>query len=175
MFPTSIKHALENIGSLYKNWRAAGSGCIAASFNIVCLGLLWLMAPLESEPLASLRRNKAFFYPQVDFNAPKLFDPLRIFIQTVFLLAVLPPRGHGPRLVRTVVDILRAAGDARFTMAVSILSMWVFRVAFCYLMVLKFHCGLLFIWMGMFLDWAMRSLFFCVRFVRGRWMEQKVI
>ena len=110
MFPTSIKHALENIGSLYKNWRAAGSGCIAASFNIVCLGLLWLMAPLESEPLASLRRNKAFFYPQVDFNAPKLFDPLRIFIQTVFLLAVLPPRGHGPRLVRTVVDILRAAG-----------------------------------------------------------------
>ena len=53
--------------------------------------------------------------------------------------------------------------------------MWVFRVAFCYLMVLKFHCGLLFIWMGMFLDWAMRSLFFCVRFVRGRWMEQKVI
>ena len=51
----------------------------------------------------------------------------------------------------------------------------VFRVAFCYLMVLKFHCGLLFIWMGMFLDWAMRSLFFCVRFVRGRWMEQKVI
>ena len=109
MFPTSIKHALENIGSLYKNWRAAGSGCIAASFNIVCLGLLWLMAPLESEPLASLRRNKAFFYPQVDFNAPKLFDPLRIFIQTVFLLAVLPPRGHGPRLVRTVVDILPPA------------------------------------------------------------------
>ena len=76
MFPTSIKHALENIGSLYKNWRAAGSGCIAASFNIVCLGLLWLMAPLESEPLASLRRNKAFFYPQVDFNAPKLFDQI---------------------------------------------------------------------------------------------------
>ena len=70
---------------------------------------------------------------------------------------------------------LRAAGDAAFTMTVSVISMWVFRVAFCYLMVLKFHCGLLFIWLGMFLDWAMRSLFFCVRFVRGRWMEQKVI
>ena len=28
---------------------------------------------------------------------------------------------------------------------------------------------------GMFLEWAMRALFFCVRFVRGRWMEQKVI
>ena len=75
----------------------------------------------------------------------------------------------------TLPNILRAAGDAAFTMTVSVISMWVFRVAFCYLMVLKFHCGLLFIWLGMFLDWAMRSLFFCVRFVRGRWMEQKVI
>ena len=75
----------------------------------------------------------------------------------------------------TLPNILRAAGDAAFTMTVSVVSMWVFRVAFCYLMVLKFHCGLLFIWLGMFLDWAMRSLFFCVRFVRGRWMEQKVI
>ena len=75
----------------------------------------------------------------------------------------------------TLPNILRAAGDAAFTMTISVISMWVFRVAFCYLMVLKFHCGLLFIWMGMFLDWAMRSLFFCVRFVRGRWMEQKVI
>ena len=75
----------------------------------------------------------------------------------------------------TLPNILRAAGDAAFTMTVSVISMWVFRVAFCCLMVLKFHCGLLFIWLGMFLDWAMRSLFFCVRFVRGKWMEQKVI
>ena len=67
----------------------------------------------------------------------------------------------------TLPNILRAAGDAAFTMTVSVVSMWVFRVAFCYLMVLKFHCGLLFIWLGMFLDWAMRSLFFCVRFVRA--------
>ena len=75
----------------------------------------------------------------------------------------------------TLPNILRAAGDARFTMTVSIVSMWAFRVGFCYVMVLGFHGRLLSIWMGMFLDWAMRSLFFCVRFVRGRWMEQKVI
>ena len=51
-------------------------------------------------------------------------------------------------------NILRAAGDARFTMTVSIVSMWAFRVGFCYLCVLAFHGGLLAIWMGMYLDWA---------------------
>ena len=41
--------------------------------------------------------------------------------------------------------------------------MWVFRVGFCYVMVLGFHGRLLSIWMGMFLDWVFRSLCFFVR------------
>ena len=53
--------------------------------------------------------------------------------------------------------------------------MWVFRVGFCYLWVLKMGGGLLSIWMGMYLDWAFRSICFMVRFVRGKWLEQKVI
>ena len=72
-------------------------------------------------------------------------------------------------------NIQRTAGDARFTMTVSIVSMWAFRVGFCYLCVLAFHGGLLAIWMGMYLDWAFRSLCFFVRFVRGKWLEQQVI
>ena len=75
----------------------------------------------------------------------------------------------------TLPNILRAAGDASFTMTVSIVSMWVFRVGFCYLWVLKMGGGLLSIWMGMYLDWAFRSICFTVRFVRGKWLEQKVI
>ena len=43
-------------------------------------------------------------------------------------------------------------------MTVSIVSMWVFRVGFCYLWVLKMGGGLLSIWMGMYLDWAFRSI-----------------
>ena len=75
----------------------------------------------------------------------------------------------------TLPNILRAAGDASFTMSISIVSMWVFRVGFCYLMVLCFHGQLLSIWMGMFLDWVFRSVCFMVRFVRGKWLEQHVI
>ena len=75
----------------------------------------------------------------------------------------------------TLPNILRAAGDAAFTMRVSIFSMWVFRVGFCYLMVLCFHGQLLSIWMGMYLDWVFRSLCFFARFFSGKWLEQKVI
>ena len=75
----------------------------------------------------------------------------------------------------TLPNILRSAGDASFTMTVSIVSMWVFRVGFCYLWVLKMGGGLLSIRMGMYLDWAFRSICFTVRFVRGKWLEQKVI
>ena len=43
----------------------------------------------------------------------------------------------------TLPNILRAAGDARYTMVVSITSMWLFRVALCYLLVGHFGGGLL--------------------------------
>lgn len=76
----------------------------------------------------------------------------------------------------TLPNILRAAGDATFTMTVSVFSMWVFRVGFCYLMVLGFHqATLLSIWGGMFLDWVFRSLFFIIHFFQGSWLEKKVI
>ena len=75
----------------------------------------------------------------------------------------------------TLPNILRASGDSRFTMSVSILSMWVFRVGFCYLWVLQFNGGLLSIWVGMYLDWLFRSICFTTRFVRGKWLEQNVI
>ena len=75
----------------------------------------------------------------------------------------------------TLPNILRAAGDARYTMVVSITSMWLFRVALCYLLVGHFGGGLLAIWTGMFVDWAFRSLFFAIRFFSGKWMENSVI
>ena len=75
----------------------------------------------------------------------------------------------------TLPNILRSAGDASFTMGVSILSMWIFRVGFCYLVVLCFGGGLLSIWGGMYLDWVFRSLCFWVRFARRKWLEKRVI
>ena len=75
----------------------------------------------------------------------------------------------------TLPSALRAGGDAKFTMAVSIVSMWVFRVMLSYFFVLNLGMGLLGVWMGMFIDWFFRDILFGVRFARNRWMDHKVI
>lgn len=75
----------------------------------------------------------------------------------------------------TLPNALRAGGDARFTMLVSMASMWAFRVVLCYLFVQRFHLGLLSIWVGMYVDWVCRSVLFYMRYRSGKWMEHKVI
>lgn len=64
----------------------------------------------------------------------------------------------------TLPNALRAALDARFTMAMSVFSMWVFRIGFAYLFVYLFDLGVPGIWYGMFIDWVFRAAVFLARF-----------
>ncbi len=75
----------------------------------------------------------------------------------------------------TLPQILRSGGDAKYTMSVSILSMWIFRVVLSYFFVLKMDMGLMGVWLGMCIDWICRSIFFLIRFCGGKWMEHHVI
>lgn len=75
----------------------------------------------------------------------------------------------------TLPNVLRSSGDAKFTMTVSIISMWTFRVLLSYFFVLKMNMGLTGVWFGMFVDWICRSVSFVVRFLSGKWMEHRVI
>ncbi len=83
----------------------------------------------------------------------------------------------------TMPNILRASGDAKFTMIVSNISMWLFRVLFSFLiskyLLYKFPentaIALYGIWFGMYIDWIFRGLCFGIRFHRNRWLDKKVI
>ena len=83
----------------------------------------------------------------------------------------------------TMPNILRASGDAKFTMVVSNISMWLFRVLFSFLiskyLLFKFPentaLALYGIWFGMYIDWVSRGLCFGIRFHRNRWLDKKVI
>ena len=64
----------------------------------------------------------------------------------------------------TLPHALRASLDARFTMAVSVFSMWVFRIGCAYLFVYGMNLGLCGVWYGMFVDWVFRTILFLWRF-----------
>lgn len=75
----------------------------------------------------------------------------------------------------TLPQVLRSGGDAKYTMSISILSMWIFRVVLSYYFVQQMDMGLTGVWLGMCIDWICRSIFFGIRFLGGKWMEHRVI
>ncbi len=64
---------------------------------------------------------------------------------------------------------LRAANDVRFTMTVSICSMWICRIVLAYILSLYFGLGLMGIWIAMTIDWLVRAVFFSTRVLNGKW------
>lgn len=73
----------------------------------------------------------------------------------------------------TLSNTLRAANDAGYCMIVSVLSMWIFRIGFSYILADYFQMGVFGIWIAMTIDWSVRAVFFVVRYIRGKWQVIK--
>jgi len=72
----------------------------------------------------------------------------------------------------TLPNALRASNDVKFTMITSILSMWIFRIFFSYLLVKVFSFGVMGVWIAMTIDWLFRAVVFELRYLKGRWMTK---
>jgi Na+-driven multidrug efflux pump len=70
---------------------------------------------------------------------------------------------------------LRAAGDVKFSMTVSTITMWCCRVVLCIFLVRVYNFGPIAVWIGMFADWTVRSIIFSLRFLSGKWLKSHVI
>lgn len=69
----------------------------------------------------------------------------------------------------TLPNTLRAAGDVMWTMGISIVSMWVFRIGTAYFFSNVFQLGLIGIWIAMTIDWMFRGCCYWLRFRSGKW------
>ena len=78
-------------------------------------------------------------------------------------------------LAFTIPNFLRAAGDVKYTMIVSICSMWLFRVLGANILGINLGMGLLGVFWAMFIDWYVRGGFFIYRWKKGVWTEKRVI
>lgn len=74
----------------------------------------------------------------------------------------------------TLATVLRSAGDVKYTMTVSILSMWIFRIGFAYIIGKYMGVGVLGVWIAMTIDWAARGICNIIRFQGHAW-ERKAI
>ena len=72
-----------------------------------------------------------------------------------------------------LANAIRAAGDVRYTMIVSISSMWIFRIGLAYILGLRMGFGLLGIWAAMTIDWVVRSICYVYRILSGKWLSHK--
>ncbi|BDH45273.1 MATE family multidrug exporter [Salmonella enterica subsp. enterica serovar Choleraesuis] len=67
---------------------------------------------------------------------------------------------------------LKGARDARFAMWVSLLGMWGCRIVAGYILGIMLGMGVVGVWLGMFLDWAVRGVLFYWRMISGRWLQK---
>lgn len=75
----------------------------------------------------------------------------------------------------TMPNALRASGDVRFTMIVSVASMFIFRIGFSMILGICMGYGAIGVWIAMLLDWICRVSFYTWRFLSRKWLEFKVI
>lgn len=72
-------------------------------------------------------------------------------------------------------NALRAAGDVKYTMLISVLSMWIFRILLSYLITAWLNIGVMGVWIAMTIDWVVRSMAFILRMVSGKWQTKKLL
>ena len=74
----------------------------------------------------------------------------------------------------TLANSFRAAGDVRFTMIFSIISMFALRVGCSFLFAKTLGFGIYGVWLAMATDWMARAIVFGIRYLRGTWLTKKV-
>lgn len=122
-----------------------GASVLQTIMNIVCLIFL--------KKICSLYTNDESVLHYIDtlIRSFLIFSP--IFWGTSFMLP----------------NALRATGDAKFTMRISVFSLFAIRVFLSWFLGVYMKYGIYGIWAGMYIDWIFRSVFYFSRIFSKKW------
>lgn len=78
-------------------------------------------------------------------------------------------------LAYTLPVTFRAAGDAKFPMVISIVSMLCCRIFLAYVFGVYLNMGMIGTWIAMFVDWIVKAIIFVWRYFSGKWTGYRAI
>lgn len=74
----------------------------------------------------------------------------------------------------TIPATFRASGDAKMCMIISVISMWIFRIIFSYILGKYMGLGVFGVWIAMIIDWLFRGACFIIRYHSGKWKHKAI-
>jgi len=106
-----------------------------------------------------------------------LFRPPADIVDDIFRVTLINAAAQIPLWAVSFIlpSGLRAAGDSRFTSVASMLSMWLFRIGFGYILGVVLGYGIVGIWVAMNCEWAVRGAVFWWRFRGKKWYAHKLV
>ncbi len=91
-----------------------------------------------------------------------------MILHNVMTMLIWPP-------AFTLSNGLRAAGDARFTMNVSIIAMFAFRITSAYILAIGLNLGVYGVYLAMGIDWIYRTFIQVRRLNNGKWKSAALV
>lgn len=91
-----------------------------------------------------------------------------VILHNLFIVTIYPLSGP-------LSGAMRAAGDVKFTMVVSILATAVCRVFFAVVFGIWMNMGIIGVWLAMGLDWLLRAILFSFRYKSGKWTKFRIV
>lgn len=141
-------------------------------------------------------------YEQAKYYIRKMFiigyvlaivDNLLLFVLSPYALKLYSLSGETMQIAETILSMeciavsimhvpafvlpscTRAAGDAKYTMYVGVISMFVARVFGAYMLGTVLGMGVVGTRIAMYIDWGVRIIFFVWRYFSGKWMNYRLV
>lgn len=194
-----VKVALSSIVALFGTYQIAANGVAQSIWSLAAL-LSTAIAPVFVSVLGQcmgandLKQAKYYFNKLLRWTMVlSILWNILILVMTPLLLKIYHFDGETEKLIFELVFIhnivngialplfsplgsgLRAAGDVKFTMIISIISTVGVRLLFSYILALKLQLGVIGIALAMCMDWLFKGGIQYLRMKSGKWARFKVI
>jgi len=117
--------------------------------------------------------TQLIFLPWI-LNLYTLSDEARNITFTLMIIHNLMTMAVWPSAF-TLSNGLRAAGDAKFTMKVSIVAMFAFRITASFILSILFNLGVYGVYLAMGIDWIYRTIIQHKRLNSGKWKNAALV